>query len=262
MVSVLVGDGRREFRKYCGAEEWPFTFSTKHKEVVRRLENLQRRLEAKVQCASLEFVLKGFDLAEGKRPTAAYLFNQLKDMPSFVGECCAVPASGCGLAGAKLSLSPTQKASKGPVQGSVLRFIITVGEIITKELQAPSIKPSLGELAAAVERQEVQSLRSAETKLLFYIVSFQCHSADECLTLSRLFVNELSDAAKCPTNSIPLYDKEGGEIELACTIAYLSVLVDRIPSRCMTGHWNKTHDAPTNEHAQPQSRSQRDPTFC
>ncbi|OAP63453.1 hypothetical protein AYL99_02680 [Fonsecaea erecta] len=244
MASELFGMGRRELRKWCRhGDDWRFNFSEDHEKIVSWLKNLLARLEAEEQRVLLDLLLQGFEREEAKRPSATYLFSRLQTMPSLVGECCAMTDSGQEAAAGKplpsLSRTPSNQTGPEPIR----RFITSLRKSMLSQRQAPAINSSLDRLATDVERQQVRSLRSVERKLLFYILPAQCSSADEYLTLCKVFVCELAKAAKSPTNSSCLYEEVTREEEKPYTTAYFSILLHRITNRCFTSHWNRTHDA-------------------
>ena len=91
-----------------------FNFSADYEKVVSWLKSLLEASKTKEQLELLNLLLKGFKLNEEERPTATDLFNQLQGIPPFVGECCAVPISGCGRAGRYSVICSEELGPKDP----------------------------------------------------------------------------------------------------------------------------------------------------
>ncbi|OAL33015.1 hypothetical protein AYO22_00100 [Fonsecaea multimorphosa] len=175
MASELFGGGRTELRTWCRAEDgWRFNFSEDHRRVELWLRDLLARSKAKEQRALLNLLLQEFEREEAKRPSASDLLDKLQDMRSFVGECCVMPDSARESAVGQPPPFLSQKGSKETARETapepVVAFINTFRKMVSTQRQPPSIQAGVDRLTAEAERQQVRSLRSVETKLLFYIL--------------------------------------------------------------------------------------------
>ena len=262
MLSFISDVAISDFRKWCNPTEWRFSFNNDYDRVVAWLNHLRSQTEVETHLALIDLLLSGLKKEPKERPTAGYLFNRLRDMGTFVGECCAVPQCRHGLESKKFSLS----LSTDPQllnRGSLSHFIISSGQRIVNRLNIPSIRISINELLKEVELKQVRSFRSAERKVVFYIAPVRslrvflkryqnqtladkfprpslkkkCSSAEEYLAFCNAFIEELTRAVCHEDYRMSLYDKQLAEEEKPYTTAYFAILVEEILSRCRTNRW-------------------------
>lgn len=175
MFSFVSGFTISDYRKWCNPTEWRFNFNDDYDRVIGWLNHLRTQTELEAHLALLDLLLSGFKKEPRERPTASYLFDRLRDMGTFVGECCALPQCHYGSRDKKfsLSLSTDQQLLDS---GSLSHFIVSAGRRITSRLDIPSVRESMSELLEDVELEQVRSFRSAERKVVLYIApvrSFQ-----------------------------------------------------------------------------------------
>ena len=153
-----------DFHKWCRPDDpWRFTFYGDYDKVVVWLNHLKTKTKEQSHLALIDLLLDSFKLEEEERPTASDLFARLREMPMFVGECCAIPQS---RPEPSVSLSTNVQSLK---PGSLSHFVISTSRRILSQLSCPSTHASMSELLGEVEGENVRSLRSTEKKLMLYI---------------------------------------------------------------------------------------------
>jgi serine/threonine protein kinase len=168
MYSFIVGYTISDFRKLCNLSEWSFRFNDGHDRVIVWLNHLKSLTKEQAHLALLDLLLTGFKKNQEERPTASELFDRLRDMGMFVGECCAIPRSHSRSGSEKFSLSLSMDPQLLQ-SGSLPHFLVGAGRRITSRLLLPSIRASMDELLQEAELEHVRSLRSAEREVMFYI---------------------------------------------------------------------------------------------
>jgi serine/threonine protein kinase len=254
MLAFVLGIRIHDFRKSCARDNaFRFSFYGDYNGIIAWLNDLKTQTKEQSHLALIDLLLSSFKLDKTERPIASDLFARLREMPMFVGECCALPQSGQEPNYEMLSLSlSTNLPSLKP--GSLSYFVASAGCRIQSRRNFPSARASMGELLGEVEQENVRSLRSAERKLMLYIAPVcpikrrivnniadvicfqrQCNSAEEYLSFCNAFYEQLAEAVK--SGEYPLYDRQAGEEEKPYTTAYFAVLVEVILSRCRTSAW-------------------------
>jgi serine/threonine protein kinase len=164
MLSFVLDFNIHDFRKWCRPDDpWRFTFYGDYDKVVAWLNHLKTKTKEQSHLALIDLLLDSFKLEEEERPTASDLFARLREMPMFVGECCAIPQS---RQEPSVSLSTNVQSLK---PGSLSHFVISTSRRILSQLSCPSAHASMSELLGEVEGENVRSLRSTEKKLMLYI---------------------------------------------------------------------------------------------
>jgi serine/threonine protein kinase len=168
MLSFITDFTVSDFRKWCNPSEWSFNFNNDYDRVIAWLNYLGTQTEVETHIALIDLLLSGLKKEPRERPTADYLFDRLRDMGTFVGECCALPRCRYEPGSKKFSLS----LSTDPQlleRGSLSHFIVSAGRRIIDRLDITSVRASITELLEEIELEQVQSFRSAERKVMFYI---------------------------------------------------------------------------------------------
>jgi serine/threonine protein kinase len=183
MLSFVLGFTIHEFRRSCKRDdECCFSFYKNYNEIVAWLNILKTLTEDESLLALIDLLLSSFKLEERERPTASKLFAKLQEMPMFVGECCALPQSWKEPDHVKVSFNlSTNPQSLEP--GSLSLFVVNAGRSIVDRQGFPSARASVGELLEEVNLGNIQSLRSAERKLMLYIAPVCLLRDVICMTL-------------------------------------------------------------------------------
>jgi len=169
MLSFVLGFRIHDFRKSCTRDDdFRFSFYGDYNRIVAWLNNLKTQVKERSHLELIDLLLSSFKLEEKERPTASDLLARLREMPMFIGECCALSQSRQEPDDEKLSLLlSTNPESLKP--GSLSCFVANAGRWILSRWNFPSARASIGELLEEVEAKNVQSLRSAERKVVLYI---------------------------------------------------------------------------------------------
>jgi serine/threonine protein kinase len=105
MFSFITGFTISDFRKWCNPTEWRFNFNNDYDRVIAWLKHLRTRTTVEAHLALLDLLLSAFKKEPKDRPTASDLFDRLRNMGTFVGECCSSPRRQYGAGSEKFSLS-------------------------------------------------------------------------------------------------------------------------------------------------------------
>lgn len=164
-----------DFRKWCNPTVWQFNFYKDSDKVLAWLNYLKTWTEVETHLALIDLLLSGLKKEPNERPTANDLFDRLRDIGTFVGECCALPHSHPESGSEKLflSLSTDPQLLK---RGSLSHFIVSAGRRIIDRLDIPSVRATISELLENIELEQVRSFRSAERKIVFYIAPVRSFS--------------------------------------------------------------------------------------
>jgi serine/threonine protein kinase len=183
MLAYLKGLTLTEFRQQFKEKGNTFrSFFDNFAQVVEWLSSMRSKAADEYELALMEFILKSFKQEPNKRPYAPALVTGLQNIRTegiqpYVGECCADLTG--SFAYVKVS-KETQAISfltklETLAKGSLLHFIVSAGQSMLRA-QSPSeaAKAALEELLQEGKSKMVDSIRSAERKLLFIVapVSF------------------------------------------------------------------------------------------
>lgn len=196
MVSFIADSTISDFRKWCNPIEWQFNFNNNYDRVILWLNHLRTQTEVGTRLALIALLISGLRKEPMERPTAGYLFDRLRDMGTFVGECCALPRRPQGSEPKMFSLSLLANPELQK-HGSLSHFIVSSGQRIINRLDIVSVRVSMTELLDEVYRGQVRSFRSAERKVVLYITPVRPSKARKdiivakaILTLSSPFPKE------------------------------------------------------------------------
>jgi serine/threonine protein kinase len=164
-----------DFRRWCNPHVWLFNFISDYDRVIAWLNRLKSQTGAEAHLALIDLLITGLKKDPRDRPTADYLFDRLRHMGTFVGECCAIPQPHNRSESERLSLS----LSTNPEllnRGSLSYFIVSAGRRIIERLDVASIRASINELLEDIESERVRSFRSAERGSVLYCAgTFTCN---------------------------------------------------------------------------------------